>query len=79
MGQIDGIDQWKSLIETSKRMRSIILINIDEKRGEEALILDQWKVVKSKKFYLSNQNSGVAYVTAAVIIETVILKRKTLF
>lgn len=55
LGQIDGIDQWKSLIETSKPMRSIILINIDEIRGEEALILDQWKVVKSNEFYLSNQ------------------------
>lgn len=53
LGQIDGIDQWKSLIETSKPMRSIILINIDEIRGEEALILDQWKVVKSNEFYLS--------------------------
>jgi len=48
LGQIDGIDQWKSLTETSKQMRSIILINIDETRGEEALIFNQWKVVKSR-------------------------------
>ncbi|VVC41236.1 Alkaline-phosphatase-like, core domain,Alkaline phosphatase-like, alpha/beta/alpha,Sulfatase, N- [Cinara cedri] len=55
LGQIDGIDQWKSLTETSKHMRSIILINIDEIRGEEALIFNQWKAVKS------NRTSDIAY------------------
>jgi len=53
LGKIDGVDQWKSLIETSKRMRSMILINIDETRGEEALIFNQWKVVKSKKSFFT--------------------------
>jgi len=47
LGQIDGVDQWKSLTETSKQKRSMILININEKSGEEALIFNQWKVVKS--------------------------------
>lgn len=51
LGHIDGIDQWKSLTETSKRMRSMMLINIDETRGEKALIFNQWKVVKSKQFF----------------------------
>lgn len=50
LGKIDGIDQWKSLTETSKHLRSTILINIDETRGEEALIFNQWKLVKSKTF-----------------------------
>jgi len=50
LGQIDGIDQWESLTETSKRMRTMALINIDETSGEEALILNHWKVVKSKCF-----------------------------
>lgn len=48
LGKIDGIDQWKSLTETSKNLRSTILVNIDEQRGEEALIFNQWKIVKSK-------------------------------
>jgi len=50
LGQIDGVDQWESLTETSKRMRSMVLINIDETSGEEALIFNHWKVVKSKGF-----------------------------
>lgn len=29
-------------------MRSMMLINIDETRGEKALVFNQWKVVKSK-------------------------------
>lgn len=60
LGQIDGIDQWESLTDTSKKMRSIILANIDETRGEEALIFNQWKVVKSKIFlflFMYNINS----------------------
>jgi len=51
LGQIDGVDQWKSLTETSKHMRSMILINIDETSGEEALIFNHWKVVKSKDIF----------------------------
>jgi len=50
LGEIDGVDQWESLTETSKHMRSMVLINIDETRGEEALIFNHWKVVKSKVF-----------------------------
>ncbi|XP_060839029.1 arylsulfatase B-like [Rhopalosiphum padi] len=55
LGQIDGVDQWESLTETSKRMRSMALINIDETRGEEALIFNHWKVVKS------NRTSDIVY------------------
>ncbi|XP_050430569.1 arylsulfatase B-like isoform X2 [Adelges cooleyi] len=55
LGQIDGIDQWNSLTESSKIMRSIALVNIDETRGEEALIFNQWKIVKS------NKTSDIAY------------------
>lgn len=51
LGKIDGVDQWKSLTDSSKQVRSKILINIDETRGEEALIFNQWKVVKSKFFH----------------------------
>lgn len=50
LGKIDGIDQWKSLTDTLKQVRSKVLINIDETSGEEALIFNQWKVVKSKKY-----------------------------
>ena len=50
LGRIDGVDQWESLTETSKRTRSMVLINIDETSGEEALIFNHWKVVKSKVF-----------------------------
>ncbi|XP_060859382.1 arylsulfatase B-like isoform X1 [Metopolophium dirhodum] len=49
LGKIDGVDQWKSLTDTLKQVRSKILINIDETRGEEALIFNQWKVVKSNR------------------------------
>lgn len=52
LGQIDGVDQWKSLTETSKPTRSMVLINIDENRGEEALIFNQWKAVKSNVLVL---------------------------
>lgn len=55
LGQIDGVDQWESLTETSKRMRSMVLINIDETSGEEALIFNHWKVVKS------NRTSDISY------------------
>lgn len=40
-------------------MRSIVLINIDEIREEEALIFNQWKIVKSK--YLLFVNSSKVY------------------
>lgn len=49
LGQIDGVDQWDSLTDTSKHTRTMVLINIDETRGEEALIFNQWKIVKSNK------------------------------
>ncbi|XP_025421961.1 arylsulfatase B-like isoform X2 [Sipha flava] len=55
LGQIDGVNQWTSLTNTSEQMRSKILININEKIGEEALIFKQWKVVKS------NRTSGFSY------------------
>jgi hypothetical protein len=51
LGQIDGVNQWTSLTNTSEQMRSKILININEKIGEEALIFKQWKVVKSIHFF----------------------------
>lgn len=49
LGKIDGVDQWKSLTDTLEQARSNVLINIDEKSGEEALIFNQWKVVKSNR------------------------------
>ncbi|XP_050061914.1 arylsulfatase B-like isoform X2 [Aphis gossypii] len=49
LGDIDGVNQWKSLTDTSEQVRSKVLINIDEARGEEAIIFDQWKVVKSNR------------------------------
>lgn len=69
LGHIDGIDQWKSLTETSKRMRSMMLINIDETRGEEALVFNQWKVVKSKHFFLikNRKHSNIVYIIHSII------------
>lgn len=52
LGRIDGVDQWNSFTNTSKQIRSTVLINIDETIGEEALILNQWKVVKSKMTFV---------------------------
>lgn len=49
LGTIDGFNQWTNFIDASTRpIRTIILVNIDEIRGEEALILNEWKIVKSK-------------------------------
>lgn len=49
LGTIDGFNQWSNFIDDSTRpIRTIILVNIDEIRGEEALILNEWKIVKSK-------------------------------
>jgi len=47
LGKIDGVDQWRSLTNTLTPIRLTLLVNIDEKSGEEALIFNQWKVVKS--------------------------------
>lgn len=54
LGKIDGVDQWTSLINMLEPVRSTVLINIDERRGEEALIFDRWKVVKSKKISIDH-------------------------
>lgn len=54
LGNIDGVNQWTSLNNTLKPIRSTILINIDESRGEEALIFDRWKVIKSKKISIDH-------------------------
>lgn len=47
LGKIDGVDQWRSLTNTLTPIRLTLLVNIDEKSGEEAFIFNQWKVVKS--------------------------------
>lgn len=67
LGQIDGVDQWMSLINTLKPIRSTILINIDETRGEEALIFDRWKVVKSKMISMDHRN--ILYISDIIMIE----------
>ncbi|VVC28693.1 Alkaline-phosphatase-like, core domain,Alkaline phosphatase-like, alpha/beta/alpha,Sulfatase, N- [Cinara cedri] len=49
LDSVDGINQWTSITDNLKQMRTSILINIDEVRGEKALIFNQWKVVKSNR------------------------------
>ncbi|XP_025194249.1 arylsulfatase B-like isoform X2 [Melanaphis sacchari] len=83
LGNIDGVDQWKSLTDTSEQIRSKVLINIDETRGEEAIIFNQWKVVKSNRtsdlvinFKYSGDpgNIGPEYNMSGVIASTVGLR-----
>jgi len=70
LGKIDGVDQWKSLTDTLEQVRSKVLINIDEKSGEEALIFNQWKVVKSKNYLYTS--------TISSLYDTILLKFKAL-
>lgn len=47
LGNIDGINQWPYLTDiTTKPPRKEILINIDEVKGEHAIIDGNWKVIK---------------------------------
>lgn len=46
LGEIDGIDQWKSLAHDLPAPRDRVLINIDERANSEAAILGRHKLVK---------------------------------
>ncbi|KAI5731637.1 hypothetical protein M8J77_013626 [Diaphorina citri] len=42
---IDGLDQWSSLLLNTPSRRNSVLINIDEKKRTAAVRLDSWKLV----------------------------------
>lgn len=47
LGHIDGINQWDYLTKSQvKSPRKEILLNIDEVKGEEAMIMGNWKLIK---------------------------------
>ncbi|KAL6953788.1 N-acetylgalactosamine-4-sulfatase, partial [Sarracenia purpurea var. burkii] len=49
LGHIDGVNQWDHLTKPNvKSPRKEILLNIDEVKGEEAIISGNWKFIKSK-------------------------------
>jgi arylsulfatase A-like enzyme len=42
---LDGVDQWSSLVNDEKSPRSQLLVNIDEREKTAALIIGDWKLV----------------------------------
>lgn len=50
LGQIDGINQWDHLTgKAAHSPRKEVLLNIDEVKGDEAIIVGNWKLVKILK------------------------------
>lgn len=50
MGNIDGIDQWKTLTENIPTVRQDLLLNIDEKENNSAIISEggRYKLMNGK-------------------------------
>lgn len=44
-GNMDGVDQWSSLVNDEKSPRRQLLVNIDEREKTAALIVGDWKLV----------------------------------
>jgi arylsulfatase A-like enzyme len=42
---LDGVDQWSSLVNDEKSPRHQLLVNIDEREKTAALIIGDWKLV----------------------------------
>jgi arylsulfatase A-like enzyme len=42
---LDGVDQWRSLVYDEKSPRRQLLVNIDEREKTAALIIDDWKLI----------------------------------
>jgi arylsulfatase A-like enzyme len=42
---LDGVDQWSSLVNDEKSPRRQLLVNIDEREQTAALIVGDWKLV----------------------------------
>ena len=45
---IDGIDQWDAIINNKRSLRDTVLINIDEKEKNAAIISGRWKLTFGK-------------------------------
>jgi arylsulfatase A-like enzyme len=42
---LDGVDQWRSLVNDEKSPRRQLLVNIDEREKTAALIIGDWKIL----------------------------------
>jgi arylsulfatase A-like enzyme len=42
---LDGVDQWRSLVNDEMSPRRQLLVNIDEREKTAALIIGDWKLI----------------------------------
>ncbi|XP_047354134.1 arylsulfatase B-like [Vespa velutina] len=48
MKDFDGIDQWNTIRKDKRSKRNSLLVNIDDKIGEESAIIGKYKLIKRK-------------------------------